>query len=147
MRRLAGAAIVPGLGVGRAVLLVRRGRALRTAVAPSQVAAEVARIERACARSREQLVAIKERLAQGPGAELAGLFDAQILMLDDPLLIARALTLVRDERANADWAVQRAFDVVTAESGPLQIGSKGFAFGYFRDFRQHVLVEHVNKNV
>ena len=112
MRRLAGAAIVPGLGVGRAVLLVRRGRALRTAVAPSQVAAEVARIERACARSREQLVAIKERLAQGPGAELAGLFDAQILMLDDPLLIARALTLVRDERANADWAVQRAFDEV-----------------------------------
>jgi len=113
MRRLAGAAIVPGLGVGRAVLLVRRGRALRTAVAPWQVAAEVARIERACARSREQLVAIKERLAQGPGAELAGLFDAQILMLDDPLLIARAITLVRDERANADWAVQRAFDEVT----------------------------------
>jgi len=104
---------VPGLGVGRAVLLVRRGRALRTAVAPWQVAAEVARIERACARSREQLVAIKERLAQGPGAELAGLFDAQILMLDDPLLIARAITLVRDERANADWAVQRAFDEVT----------------------------------
>lgn len=110
MRRLAGAAIVPGLGVGRAVLLVRRGRALRTAVTPSQVAAEVARIERACARSREQLVAIKERLAEGPGAELAGLFDAQILMLDDPLLISRAIALVRDERANADWAVQRAFD-------------------------------------
>ena len=71
MRRLTGAAIVPGLGVGRAVLLVRRGRALRTAVAPAQVAAEVARIERARARSREQLVAIKERLAAGPGAELA----------------------------------------------------------------------------
>ena len=43
--------------------------------------------------------------------------------------------------------VERAFDVVTAESGALEIGSKGFAFGYFRGFRQHVLVEHVNKNV
>jgi phosphotransferase system enzyme I (PtsI) len=112
MRRLTGAAIVPGLGVGRAVLLVRRGRALRTAVAPEQVPAEVARIERARARSREQLTAIKDRLAAGPGAELAALFDAQILMLDDPLLIPRAVALVREERTNADWAVQRAFDEV-----------------------------------
>jgi phosphoenolpyruvate-protein phosphotransferase (PTS system enzyme I) len=110
MRRLTGAAIVPGLGVGRAVLLVRRGRALRTAVAPAHVPGEIARIERARARSRQQLVAIKDRLAAGPGADLAGLFDAQILMLDDPLLISRAITLVRDERANADWALQRAFD-------------------------------------
>jgi phosphotransferase system enzyme I (PtsI) len=31
-------------------------------------------------------------------------------MLDDPLLISRAIALVRDDRANADWAVQRAFD-------------------------------------
>jgi phosphoenolpyruvate-protein phosphotransferase (PTS system enzyme I) len=112
MRRLIGAAIVPGLGVGRAVLLVRRGRALRTAVAPEQVAAEVARIEWARARSREQLAAIKDRLATGPGAELAALFDAQLLMLDDPLLISRAIALVREERTNADWALQRAFDEV-----------------------------------
>ena len=110
MRRLTGAAIVPGLGIGRAVLLVRRGRALRTAVAPSQIEAEVARIERAQARSREQLAAIKERLAAGPGADLAALFDAQILMLEDPLVVSRAIALVRDERVNADWAVQRAFE-------------------------------------
>jgi phosphotransferase system enzyme I (PtsI) len=105
-----GAAIVPGLGIGRAVLLVRRGRALRTEIAPAHVAAEVTRIERARTRSREQLTAIKERLAAGPGADLAALFDAQILMLDDPLLIARAIALVREERTNADWAVQRASD-------------------------------------
>ena len=110
MRRLTGAAIVPGIGIGRAVLLVRRGRALRTAVAPVQVAAEVARIERARTRSREQLMAIKDQLSAGPGAELASLFDAQILMLDDPLLMSRAIALVEEERANADWAVQRAFD-------------------------------------
>src|SRR4029453_18684143 len=56
--------------------------------------------------------AIKDRLATGPGSELAALFDAQLLMLDDPLLISRAIALVREERTNADWALQRAFDEV-----------------------------------
>ena len=43
--------------------------------------------------------------------------------------------------------VERALDVVAAESGAFEIGGECFAFGYFRGFSQHVLVEHVNKNV
>ena len=43
--------------------------------------------------------------------------------------------------------VERALDVVTAESGALEVGGEGFAFGHFRGFSQHVLVEHVYKNV
>src|SRR6185295_10987606 len=33
---------------------------------------------------------------------------AQLLMLDDPLLSSRADTLIRTERINADWALERA---------------------------------------
>ena len=109
-RRLTGSAIVDGVAVGRAVVLVRRGRALRAAIAPERVRDEVERLELARERTREQLRAIGERLSRGPGAELAPLFDAQILMLDDPLLVGKAITLVESERANADWAIQRAFD-------------------------------------
>ena len=54
------------------------------------------------------------RLSAGPGAELAPLFDAQLLMLDDPLLVGRARALIREEKVNAEWAVQRAFDEVAA---------------------------------
>jgi phosphotransferase system enzyme I (PtsI) len=110
MRRLAGAAVVPGLGVGHAVLLVRRGRAFRAPVAPERIDEEIARIERARDRCRDQLMAIRTKLAASAGADLAALFDAQLLMLDDPLLVGRAIALVREERANADWAVQRAFE-------------------------------------
>ncbi len=113
MRRLAGAAVVPGLGVGHAVLLVRRGRAFRAPVAPERVEDEIARIERARDRCRDQLMAIRTKLAASAGADLAALFDAQLLMLDDPLLVGRAIALVREERANADWAVQRAFEELT----------------------------------
>ena len=38
------------------------------------------------------------------------MFDAQILMLDDPMLIGRAEEIIRTERVNAAWAVHRAYE-------------------------------------
>src|SRR5919202_869077 len=40
---------------------------------------------------------------------MASLFDAQLLMLDDPMLVPRAAAVVREQRVNAEWAVQRVF--------------------------------------
>jgi phosphoenolpyruvate-protein phosphotransferase (PTS system enzyme I) len=112
MRRLTGSGVVTGVGVGHAVLLVRRGRALRAPVSAGRVEDEIRRLDHARDLSRQQLAAIGARLSDGPGADLAALFDAQLLMLDDPLLLGRATTLVREERVNAEWAVQRAFEEV-----------------------------------
>ena len=42
------------------------------------------------------------------GPAQAAIFAAQLLMLDDPLLAARADELIRTERINADWALERA---------------------------------------
>jgi phosphotransferase system enzyme I (PtsI) len=112
MALITGAPIVPGLAVGRAVLLVRRGRALRAPVAPAHVDSELRRLEGARERTRDQLTAIRARLAAGPGADLARMFDAQLLMLDDPLLVGRAVAIVTGERVNAEWAIQRACDEV-----------------------------------
>lgn len=112
MRRLSGAGVVGGIASGQAVLLVRRGRALRVPVAEARIGDEVARLDRARERSRQQIAAIRTQLSTGPGAEMAPLFDAQLLMLDDPLLVGRARTLIREEKVNAEWAVQRAFDEV-----------------------------------
>src|SRR5690606_41442856 len=97
---------------GRAGRLVRRGRARRVRVPPDRVDEEVTRLERARERSRQQIATIRGQLAEGPGAELAPIFDAQLLMLDDPLLVGRARALIREEGVNAEWAVQRAFDEV-----------------------------------
>ncbi|HEX7085351.1 MAG TPA: phosphoenolpyruvate--protein phosphotransferase [Vicinamibacterales bacterium] len=112
MRRIEGVGVAGGLATGRAVLLVRRGRALRVPVPPDRVDEEVTRLERARERSRQQIATIREQLAEGPGAELAPIFDAQLLMLDDPLLVGRARALIREEGVNAEWAVQRAFEEV-----------------------------------
>ncbi len=48
------------------------------------------------------------------GAEHAYLFDAQLLMLDDAMLVERAVDTIRNERLNAESALQRALDHISA---------------------------------
>ena len=48
------------------------------------------------------------------GAEHAYLFDAQLLMLDDAMLVERAADTIRNERLNAESALQRALDHISA---------------------------------
>src|SRR4029078_12773903 len=57
---------------------------------------------------------IRARMARRRGPELAALFDAQLLMLDDPMLVPKAEALVRDQLVNAEWAVQQVFDEFSA---------------------------------
>ena len=110
MQRLKGIPVTEGIAAGRAVLLVHRGRAIRFPVPPERIEAEVARLDASRGRSRAQLEAIKARISSGPGSELAPLFDAQLLILDDPMLTGRAAELIRAESVNAEWAVQLAFE-------------------------------------
>jgi phosphotransferase system enzyme I (PtsI) len=110
VHRLTGIGVSPGLASGRAVLLMQNPLVIRFPIAPGRVAAELARLEEARERSRRQLLEIKARVASAAGGDLSSLFDAQLLMLDDAMLVARARDLIRRERVNAEWAVQQAFE-------------------------------------
>jgi phosphotransferase system enzyme I (PtsI) len=109
MQRVKGIGVSPGVVSGRAVILIQRAQVLRYHIAPARLEQELARLERSRARAREQLVEIRARVAARPGPDLASLFDVQLLMLDDPMLVPRAAELVRRERVNAEWAVQHVF--------------------------------------
>src|SRR5204862_5527912 len=108
VRRLKGIGVSPGVVAGRAVILIQRAQVLRYQIAAGRVAHELGRLDASRARSREQLVDIRARVAKRHG-ELASLFDAQLLMLDDPMLVPRAAAVVREQRVNAEWAVQQVF--------------------------------------
>jgi phosphotransferase system enzyme I (PtsI) len=110
MERLTGIGVSPGIVVGRAVILTQRTEVMRFPIPPDRVEREVTALLAARDQSRQQLKDISARVAQGPGSELAALFDAQILMLDDPMLIGRAEEIIRSERVNAAWAVHRAYE-------------------------------------
>ena len=114
MQRLTGIGVSPGVVSGRAVILIQRAQVLRYRIAPVRIEHELSRLDQARARSRQQLHHIRARVARRRGPELAALFDAQILMLDDPMLVPRAEGLVREELVNAEWAVQQVFDEFSA---------------------------------
>ncbi|MGE5246320.1 MAG: phosphoenolpyruvate--protein phosphotransferase [Betaproteobacteria bacterium] len=114
MRRLTGIGVSPGVVSGRAVILNQRAHVLRYHIPPGRVDHEVARLEESRVRSRQQLEGIRSRLARRHGPELASLFDAQLLMLDDPMLVPRAAATVREQRVNAEWAVQQVFQEFSA---------------------------------
>jgi phosphotransferase system enzyme I (PtsI) len=109
VQRLIGIGVSPGVAIGRAVLLKQHPLVLRFPVRPARLEDEVARLERAGRLSEEQLRDIKAHVSRG-ATDLGRLFDAQILMLQDPMLLARAIDVVRREQVNAEWALQRAFD-------------------------------------
>lgn len=113
MERLTGIGVSAGIGIGPSVVM-RHPLALRFSITPERVDSEVARLEAARDRSREQLGDIRGRVMREAGAELGRLFEAQLLMLDDPMLVSRAATLIRSERVNAEWAIHSAFDELSA---------------------------------
>jgi len=107
VQRLSGIGVSPGTGAGRAVVLIQRAQVVRFSIPSARVDAEIARLDEARVHSAEQLDRIKDRL---PGNELGALFEAQCLMLDDPMLLPRAAEIVSEQHVNAEWALQQVFD-------------------------------------
>src|SRR6187431_2849276 len=108
MTTLTGRGVAPGLAVGRALVAVREARLVRYRLASSGVDRERQRLRAAADRTRRELEEISSRVSRTVGPAQAAIFAAQLLMLDDPLLTRRADELVRVERINADWAIERA---------------------------------------
>src|SRR5258707_5282816 len=113
MQRLSGIGVSPGVVSGRAVILIQRAQVLRFQIAPARIDLEIRRLEASRARTRDQLVEIRGRIARRRH-ELASLFDAQLLMLDDPMLVPRAAGIIRVQRVNAEWAIQQVFHEFSA---------------------------------
>ena len=112
--RMTGLGVSPGIGIGKALVLKRGTRDLRFRVPPALVGRELERLDAARTKSRQQIEQIKQRIAASAGAEHAYLFDAQLLMLDDAMLVEKAAETIRTERLNAESALQRALDHISS---------------------------------
>jgi len=107
VQRLSGIGVSPGVGAGRAVVLIQRAQVIRFSIPAARVDGEIARLEGARRQSAGQLDRIQKRL---PGRDLGALFEAQRLMLDDPMLLPRAAVIISEQHVNAEWALQQVFD-------------------------------------
>jgi phosphoenolpyruvate-protein phosphotransferase (PTS system enzyme I) len=106
--RLVGRGVAAGTAIGRAVVAVRDAGQVRYRLAASGVDRERQRLRAAREETRHQLEEISSRISRTVGQAQAAIFAAQLLMLDDPMFTARVDALIRTERINADWALDRA---------------------------------------
>jgi phosphotransferase system enzyme I (PtsI) len=114
-QRWPGRAVSDGVVIGR-VLRVFSGtrQVYRATLEEKDVEREVRRLRAAIRLARRQLLAIKARAEKELGAEHAYIFDAHLLMLEDRKLLDDVEKYIREERANAEWAVKVAADRLLA---------------------------------
>jgi phosphotransferase system enzyme I (PtsI) len=122
MTRLHGLGVSSGTVSGVAVVLQQPADIVHYAIDASRVDHEREVLRRACDEARAQLHDLRERIAHSPARELAPLFDAQRLMLDDPMLTGRAHQIIGEAHCNAAWALhlatQEVLDLFTEVDDP-----------------------------
>lgn len=113
--RWSGLGVSDGVVVGR-VLRVFSGtrQVYRATLDEADVERETRRLRAAIRLARMQLLTIKARAEKELGEDHAYIFDAHLLMLEDRKLLEDVEKYIREERANAEWAVKVAADRLLA---------------------------------
>jgi len=121
--RLRGIGVSPGIAMGEAVLTERIIFTSRKEdISPHEVEAELLRLQTAVARTKAELIEIKEKIREKVGAEHAYIFEAHLLILEDHALAASLERIIKEEKVKAEWALseiharyQKIFDSISDE--------------------------------
>ena len=107
MLALHGVGVSDGICVGRAYVLQQELPEIpEYTVAHDMVEAEVARLTRAVAAAREQLLQIRAHIPINAPAETASFLDAHLLILDDKMISEAPIEAIRRRRVNAESALK-----------------------------------------
>ncbi len=106
--RLRGNGVSPGVAMGE-VLLPRRVvfTSRKELIAEAQVPDELKRLHQAIDRTRDDLVKVKESIREKMGRENSFIFEAHLLILEDPSLLAGLESIIREDKARAEWALSK----------------------------------------
>jgi len=104
--RLRGAGVSPGIAMAEAFLTERGVFSVRrTPIPSSRTAAEVRRFRESVERTRGELVGVRDTIRAKVGPEPAFIFDAHLLILDDPALVQDIERRIQEERVAAETAL------------------------------------------
>jgi phosphotransferase system enzyme I (PtsI) len=96
------------VAIGRAVCLsIHHLEVYRIPIPAADVEAEVARFRDATLQTRIELEATRKRAHEQLGDGLAGIFEAQSMLLEDASFVNRVEERIRGEQVNAEWAVHK----------------------------------------
>lgn len=121
--RLRGLGVSPGIAMGEVSLsesVVFTSR--RETINDSQIERELKRLSLAFDRAKEELAELKNYVRQRIGEEQAIIFDAHLMMLEDPMLLSSLKKIITEDKVKAEWAIskvnihfQNIFDSLTED--------------------------------
>jgi phosphotransferase system enzyme I (PtsI) len=103
---LQGIAAAPGIAMGRVYLYNKHvPKVPDRTILPDEIPAEIERLHRAVARSQKELDKILSYAEQRLGDAKSKIFEAQIMILNDPLLFEAIETRIQKECKNAEFII------------------------------------------
>ena len=110
MKIITGIAVAPGIEIARAFVLEQfRQRVPHHHLPREERAGELGRFEEALTAAQADLARDRDRVADDLGQEAAKIFEFHMGLLRDATLINPIRVAIRDEGANADYAVASSF--------------------------------------
>lgn len=138
---LQGIGIGGGIAIGHARVVTRADiEIVHYRLSPEEVPAEIERFEDAIRRTRKELETLWSGIPENAPAELGAFLSLHIMLLNDHTLSREPISLIENERCNAEWALQQQLEVLLAQFNEIEDE-------YLRERRSDVMqvVERVQK--
>jgi phosphotransferase system enzyme I (PtsI) len=108
MRKIQGMGVSGGIAIGRAVVIeTRMPDVFRIHLAEERIEPEVTRLHEAAQHAKAELKRTRAKALEAGGQEIAGIFDAHVLLLSDRAFLGRVEERIRTQQINAEWAVHK----------------------------------------
>ncbi|PYL01182.1 MAG: phosphoenolpyruvate--protein phosphotransferase [Verrucomicrobia bacterium] len=114
-RILRGIPVSGGVCRGKIVVLGKARDAIpRHEISEAEVPQEIQRLEHALTQTREQILKVQRKVSEAMGAKDASIFDAHLLVLEDPTLIDEVTRVIQEKKINAEHAFQQVAEKYAA---------------------------------
>ena len=139
-KMLRGIPVSKGVSRSRVVVLDRtRIDPAKWGILESDPAGEEDRLQASLVQTRRQILAVQERLREALGAKDAQIFDAHLLVLEDPMLIEQTTRLIREDLVTAEFAFHEASEKYAKVLGKVDDSYLSERAADIRDVAQRVL--------
>jgi len=110
-RILRGIPVSAGVCRGKVLILDKPRHSIEKRIlSEADIPAELNRFQQALVKTREQVQEVQRQLLQNLGASHASIFDAHLMVLEDPSLIDEVVRLIQEEKVNAEYAFHQVTD-------------------------------------
>ena len=102
-----------GVAIGSVFVLHRnQPEIIERTVDKKSIAAEVRRFKSAHSKARKQLEKVKRDIPDDSPEDISAFIETHLLMLDDAMLSATPIELIKQQHCNAEWAIKQQRDAI-----------------------------------